>query len=352
VERWLSRRADNSLFWRRVYVSFYRFFDTTYYNKGLSLIDKNINTFNGSVSEKKRKYYIVDMVYSLHRFGCMFDEYFAFRFEFLNTAGRESFITDKIRWDYYDRMNKRENYSLFNDKWKTYELFREFYKRNVIEISCDDDIKTFSDFFNQNDKMMVKPKSGSGGRGIFLLKKEDYSSIEEAFAAIRAVGDAVVEELIVQAPEMAALNPGSVNTIRVPTVKTCEGVVIFHPFLRCGCGDSVVDNATSGGILAEIDPETGIVITKGANERGDFFIRHPATGTVFLGFQIPHWEEAVSLVNRLALVVPSNHYIGWDLALTNDGWVMVEGNPRGQFVSQYASQTGIRKELEYYISKM
>lgn len=42
------------------------------------------------------------MVYSLHRFGCMFDEYFMFDFEHLTAAGRETFITDKKRWEYYD----------------------------------------------------------------------------------------------------------------------------------------------------------------------------------------------------------------------------------------------------------
>lgn len=352
VERWLSRQADRSAFWKRAYVKYYRIFDKAYYEKGLTFIDKNIKVFVGTVTEEQRKRYVCDMVYSLHRFGCMFDEYFAFRFELLNTAGRESFITDKIRWDYYDRMNTRENLELFNDKRKAYERFGEFYKRELIEVSCDDDLKVFIPFFEKNDRMIVKPKNGSGGKGIFILEKKTYPSVEKAFAAIRAVGAAVVEELIVQAPEMATLNESSVNTVRVPTLKTKDGVVIFHPFLRCGCGNAVVDNASSGGILAEVDPKTGIVITKGANESGGFYIKHPSSGTVIPGFQIPRWEEAVTLVNQLAHVVETNRYVGWDLALTKDGWVMVEGNPRGHLVSQFASQTGIREELESHINNM
>ena len=352
IERWLSKRADNSHFWKRVYVNYYRFFDKEYYNKGLSLIDKTIKLFVGTVSPKERKRYVEDMAYSLHRFGCMFDEYFAFRFELLNTSGRQSFITDKIRWDYYDRMNSRENLELFNNKRKAYEIFREVYKRELIEISGDEDFDEFVSFFDKHNTIIVKPKNGSGGRGIFLLEKEKCPSARAAFEEIRAVGDAVVEEQIIQAPEMAALNTSSVNTVRVPTLKTEDGVVIFHPFLRCGCGDSVVDNASSGGILAEVDAKTGIVITKGANEAGDFFIKHPFSQKVIPGFQIPRWEEVVSLVNKLAYIVPSNNYIGWDLALTEQGWIVVEGNPRGQLLSQYASRYGIRSELEYYINKM
>lgn len=60
----------------------------------------------------------------------------------------------------------------------------------------------------------------------------------------------------------------------------------------------------------------------------------------------------VELVNKLADVIDGNHYVGWDLALTDNGWLMVEGNPRGQLVEQYATKIGIKQELENYINQM
>ena len=92
-----------------MYVNFYKVFDNSYFEKGLTFIDKNIRMFVGDVTERQRKEYIYDMVYSLHRFGCAFDEYFMFDYPNLNTRGRSSFVTDKIRWDYYARMNLDEN---------------------------------------------------------------------------------------------------------------------------------------------------------------------------------------------------------------------------------------------------
>ena len=96
IERALSKAADKGGFWRYLYVNYYKLFDREYYQKGLKFIDKNIRTFVGPVSEEQRQEYVYDMVYSLHRFGCMFDEYFMYNFPQLNVAGRESFITDKI----------------------------------------------------------------------------------------------------------------------------------------------------------------------------------------------------------------------------------------------------------------
>jgi hypothetical protein len=51
-------------------------------------------------------------------------------------------------------------------------------------------------------------------------------------------------------------------------------------------------------------------------------------------------------------VVETNNFIGWDLALTDDGWVMIEGNPRGQLVFQIAREKGAKAELEDIISRM
>ena len=352
VERWLSKKADNSAFWRRAYVNYYKTFDKDYYKKGLKFIDKNIAIFVGEVTPEEREQYVIDMVYSLHRFGCMFDEYFMYGYKHLNAEGRESFITDKIRWNYYDIMNSRDNLALFNDKLKTYEKFKKFYKREVIGVSCDEDFDNFERLFNENDKLLVKPIDGSGGVGIFLMKKADYADAREAFAAVRAVGRAVVEQLIVQSKELAVLNSSSVNTVRAPMFKTRDGIIILHPYIRSGRGDTVVDNAAAGGVFAVIDAKTGIVETVGVDEHGGRYVKHPTTGVVIPGFQIPRWDELVELVNELSGVVETNNFIGWDLALTDDGWVMIEGNPRGQLVFQIAREKGAKAELEDIISRM
>jgi len=62
---------------------------------------------------------------------------------------------------------------------------------------------------------------------------------------------------------------------------------------------------------------------------GVHYKKHPDTNFDLIGYQIPRWEEAKSLSKELALVLPDNHYCGWDLVLTDEGWVLQEANDRG-----------------------
>lgn len=111
-----------------------------------------------------------------------------------------------------------------------------------------------------------------------------------------------------------------------------------------GCGEAVVDNGGSGGILANVDVDTGIVYTSGRNEKGERFLIHPDSKEQIVGFQIPRWKEAVAMVKEISAKT-TNRYIGWDLALTEAGWVLVEGNSCGQLLTQLVDRNGILQEF-------
>ena len=79
---------------------------------------------------------------------------------------------------------------------------------------------------------------------------------------------------------------------------------------------------------------------------GIHYTEHPETHYKLIGYQMPRWDEAKELAKELARVMPDNHYCGWDLALTDNGWVLQEANDRGEFVGfQLPTQKGFRKEL-------
>ena len=152
--------------------------------------------------------------------------------------------------------------------------------------------------------------------------------------------DMIDEELLEQCPEMAALHPSSVNTVRALTIrgKLCSAV------LRMGVGGGFVDNGCSGGIFAGLDVDTGIVTTQGADLMEHRFLLHPTTGLTIPGFQVPQWEQVRRTVEEAVTLVPNAIIVGWDVAVTAQGPVLIEGNayPSVQ-IMQTAGMQGLKR---------
>ena len=79
---------------------------------------------------------------------------------------------------------------------------------------------------------------------------------------------------------------------------------------------------------------------------------HPDTHFQYKGLQIPKWNELLQLADKLARVLPTVRFVGFDLALTKNGWVMVEGNNNPQPVQQMVDQIGLRKEFDEMLARM
>lgn len=290
-----------------------------------------------------------DMWYSFLAYHCPFDEYLLFRFDSLSRRGRTAFVTDYEREEICDRLNTPELFELFANKYNTYLRFREFYRREAIKLDGDTDIAEFRRYSDEHPRCIIKPLDDSCGRGVFIYdRSSDSRSPEELLAELRP-NPYIAEEVIRQAEPMARLHPASVNTVRCATFMTDSGPEILFTFLRVGQGGSVVDNAGAGGLVASVDTESGIVETKARTEDGRSVLFHPDSGYQLLGMQIPRWDELRAFGLRLAELIPEQKYISWDFALTDDGWVIVEGNCAGQFVCpQLTTLQGIRSRLRPY----
>jgi hypothetical protein len=178
-----------------------------------------------------------------------------------------------------------------------------------------------------------KPRYGERGRGVFRLQVDggevlingEPASLEDVAGRIRK--KAVLQQRLIQHADLALLHPSSVNTLRLITVRDATGTRMFSlPLLRIGFGGSVVDNGAGGGIQVFVDPTTGRLRGPGLKFRGGTVSRHPDSGIDLDGFEVPHYACAVDLSVRLHGELPGLHTVGWDLAITADGPVFIEGN--------------------------
>lgn len=134
-----------------------------------------------------------------------------------------------------------------------------------------------------------------------------------------------IEGYIEQHPEMAALNPSSVNTMRLWVRQTKKDIQVRSGVLKVGSRNSLSDYNLdkAGGLYAPINLENGTLrevhVRPGPeSERVD--------PDVLTGFTIPFWKESLELAKQCLAIFPETRLAGMDVAITADGPCIVELN--------------------------
>ena len=203
--------------------------------------------------------------------------------------------------------------------------------------------------------VLIKPALSSQGRGIASLCVTDGVSnieglpIERVF---RQYGkNFLIQKRVKQHERMNALNPTSVNTIRIVTYRSGMEVLLIYAVVRIGKMGSVVDNQCAGGISAIID-ENGRLGKFGFGGYEEDNIVKTDTGTVLEGFQIPSYDKAIALVKKTHFQLPFFDLIGWDIAIDEVGDpVLIEWNQRVG-LSQSAFGPGFGKYTERILREL
>lgn len=179
-----------------------------------------------------------------------------------------------------------------------------------------------------------KPLTGIGGMGSFCLDiKGGRLFIDGQEACIGALGQRLrgrylLQERLVQHARMAELHPTSINTLRLVTFRSRHRIGLISANIRAGTNGNVVDNWHSGGIVVGVDHAKGTLAPEGFFKPGcgGRVRKHPNTGVVFEGFEVPQYGACVDMVKAIHSHFYGIHSIGWDLVITPSGPVVIEGN--------------------------
>lgn len=188
-------------------------------------------------------------------------------------------------------------------------------------------VEKVSPIFKDSDyQVFCKPSNGIKGKGCFIISINTITP--EIYEAV-VNKDYIFEEKIIQHPELMRLNPYSVNTLRIDAYKDKSGKVeVLNAFLRIGVGKKIVDNTAQGGIIVNMNIETGYLeqvgIVKLYNS-STWPVKHPETGVYFGNFKIPFYKEAIDIVKKSSTIFDTN-LIGWDIAISEDRALVIEGN--------------------------
>lgn len=275
-------------------------------------------------------------------------EYVAFHFADKSLDEKHTFISDKERMQILKSINDLDSFDMLDDKFQAYTRLKKYYRRKVMLVSSEEDFNRFKWFCFGRDRIVVKPYCDSLGRGIKPVYLKGKTSRKEIFDQLREEYDSFIAEEIIDAHAcIKALNPDSVNTVRVITYFDGEKSIVHDTFMKVGQKGSFVDNGGAGGILVSVDPETGMLNSNGCDENGVIYEIHPNTGVKFNGYQLPDWKQATRLALELSDKIPGLCYIGWDFTYTKrKKWIVVEGNAKTQFFGQQCTTgVGVRRDF-------
>ena len=205
------------------------------------------------------------------------------------------------------------------------------------------------------DRVIIKPSKKSEGKGVQLFSSKDGitdlsgKSIAQVFKEYKK--DFLIQEWVKQHKGMAALNPTSVNTMRILSYRSGMEVLIIYSVVRIGRSGSVVDNQCAGGISTTIseDGRLGKVAFGGFSKDN---ITQTDTGIVLDGYELPSYDKAIEMVKRLHMKLPFFNLVGWDVAIQEDGEpVLIEFNTNPG-LSQSAFCSGMGKYTERIIREL
>jgi hypothetical protein len=218
------------------------------------------------------------------------------------------------------------------------------------------------------EEFFCKPLNGQNGNGGFAFRRTQAGfarsgnpiSLVDLFEEILVLADRyrtmIVEERLRLHPAMMPISPsGALSTIRIVTALENGKVRPVTSLLKICAGNNETDNfhkGMTGNLIANIDLETGRLGKAISSASTEFpvmrtYALHPDSKHPIEGFQLPDWKKLLALMDTAHREFSEFWTLGWDVALTDRGPVIVEGNSvwAVEFL-QLASGKGLRHEFD------
>lgn len=307
--------------------------------------------------------------------GLSTEEYYNFEFEKCDDEFRNTFLGQNEQRYYLDYLNPMKYYTLARNKYIAHKMLENtgvrksvllcYYQpeaRYIVSNECASDIIGVLQILKtkQVQSCVIKTTESSHGDNVWVIKSIDYQ-IEDAFMS-RFDGEVIklsdilnnepliFESVVHQTKQLASFNESSVNTVRFMTTLWPDGSArVIATWFKVGRAGKCVDNAGSGGnVDAAIDVETGRIynVMQFDGWRKTQAIEcHPDSGTKLNGVVIEKWDEIKAEVIKFQLSFPYCKAAGWDIAITDEGPVVIEVNDFWDRTGQLFIRRGWRKEI-------
>jgi len=307
--------------------------------------------------------------------GLTTDEYYEFEFEKRDEEFRKSFLGLNEQRFYLDYLNPVKYYSLARNKYLAHKMLEDTGVRKS-ELYCY--YQPEARFISSNEKAsdregvlrilknkqvqscVIKTTESSHGDNVWVINAIEYKDGDAVMtrfdgetlllSSILGKEALIFESVVKQTKQFAAFNESSVNTVRFMTTLYPDGSArVIATWFKVGRKGKCVDNAGNGGnVDAAIDTETGKIYNVFQFDgwrKAKQIEKHPDSGNQLNGVMVENWKAIKEEVKRFQQAFPYCKAAGWDIAITDDGPVVIEVNDFWDRTGQYFIRRGWRNEI-------
>lgn len=295
-------------------------------------------------NHKNANLMFIDTVFSTIFLKSGMQDYLNYKFYDKSYKERKEYATIGYQNDFYKIAANIKYAPFFSNKVNFHKNFHDYTKRKYV--CYDDGYSKVKEFIKETKEFVRKPIKGLGGQDVEKINAKDIKDIKTFYEKLKEE-DCFLEELVIQDETWSKLNPKSINTIRVVTKCINGKSEILYAVARVGSGASIADNFHKGGVGIKVNITKGCLEGNAIDKSGKESERLKETNIVVDGYQIPYWKEIKKMVNSAAKVNDNVNIIGWDIAISKDGPVIIEGNRGpGMDIIQMLYKRGVKKDLE------
>jgi hypothetical protein len=337
-------------------------------------VGKGVDSVSAGTA-KKYVFRLIDLLRWYLRYGEVLHYYYIFGFERKSHKQQDEYLS----WVELDRIRESINRILVNREQPqnyrilTFDKFAANNYLNYLGIPCVTNEALIKNGYVvwQGGMTAALDSLFTAGLGVLFLKPVDgwggtgVIRADAAAGTFRYGGEShtldelgkvlkgkiwVVQKEVKQHPEINRISPKTVNTMRIITILKDHKPVFLTSTMRLAAGDSIVDNWDKGSISVGIDYATGTLMADGYLKPKGLKIgkclKHPDTNIELKGFVIPFYKEAVDM----CLNGHEYHYgtfmVGWDVAITPEGPIIIEVNCEPTLHAQQLAHGGLRRQIK------
>lgn len=318
---------------------------------------------------------LLDFYKAKKAYGVSIKNYYEYEFERQDTDFKNSFLHARTKSKFLKILNPHKYRFIARNKYLAHILLENlaiptaklyFYYDPSIKCVNEKTANDYNSVLNLLKKynikeVVVKTTESFHGEGVVVYKdiiiEEDtcffvkFDDTQYRLRELLGKSPLVFESYINQTKQMQSLNASSVNTLRFMTTLYPDGhVELVNVFIKIGRGNSCVDNAGEGGnVDAAIDLETGTikyVIKFDGIRKITPITNHPDSNNIIEGVCIENWEEIKKNILDFQSRIPFIRVIGWDVALTDSGPIIVEINDYWDELGQLFLRKGWYNEIK------